>query len=310
MNTLRRSLPLTVVLACFACITVPSAVAQAAGQTTFASSQQALDGFIQAIRDNKPGEVSAILGPDSTDVISSGDAIADENTRQKFLERYDRKHALVSSGPHQLTLNIDTDDWPVPIPLVEKDGKWYWDGAAGKEEIVYRRIGHNELSAIQVCKGVVSAQKDYAAASHDGVPAGAYAQRIMSEAAKQNGLFWEAKEGENPSPAGPMLADASQEGYELTGGETRAPYHGYYYRMLKAQGKSAKGGAKSYIVDGKMSGGFAFLAYPAQYRVSGVMSFVVNQNGVIYQKDLGEKTDDIAQQMTEYNPDASWKIVK
>ncbi|HXY48688.1 MAG TPA: DUF2950 domain-containing protein [Terriglobales bacterium] len=273
-----------------AVLTAQHARAQAQGQKTFASSQEAVDAFINAARDGDSAELQAILGPGSEQMISSGDEVADKNTRDKFVADYQAKHSLVESGPHRLILNVGKQDWPVPIPLIEANGKWYWDGAAGKEEILYRRIGHNELAAIDVCKGVVSAQHEYASSGHDGQPAGAYAPRVASDPDKQNGLYWEVAEGDKPSPAGPLLAQANAEGYDTS--SSRTPYHGYYYRMLKNPG------------------GFGFLAYPADYRSSGVMSFIVNQTGVIFQKDLGDKTAEIGQQMTEYKRDSTWTRVK
>jgi len=278
------------------------------GQKTFPSSKEAVDNLIQAVRADNKSELQAILGPGSEQIVSSGDEVADKAERTRFLAKYDAKHSLSESNPHELTLNVGTDEWPLPIPLVYADGKWYFDGPAGKEEILYRRIGHNELAAIDVCKGVVAAQRDYAATAHDNLPAGTYAQRIVSEPGKQNGLYWEVKQGETPSSAGPLLAAAAEEGYDTSG--RRTPYHGYYYRILTAQGSQAKGSAESYIVDGRMSRGFAFIAYPDQYRASGVMTFIVNQDGVIYQKDLGEQTSETAQKMTDYNPDNSWTRVK
>ena len=285
-----------------------NAGAQADGQKTFSSSKEAVTALIQAVRDGNTSDLRAILGSGSEDIITSSDTVADKTARDHFVARYDLKHSLAESAPGQLTLNIGKDSWPFPIPLIHANDKWYWDGAAGREEILYRRIGANELAAIGVCKGAVAAQRDYAAAGHDGLPAGIYAQRLMSEPGKQNGLYWAVNDGEIPSPAGPLLAQASYEGY---GGSAKgSPYHGYYYRMLNGQGAHAKGGAKNYIADGEMTGGFAFVAYPADYRSSGVMTFLVNENGTIYQKDLGEKTADLAQQMTEYNPDKSWRVVK
>jgi len=282
--------------------------AQADGQKTFSSSREAVASLIQAVREGNASDLRAILGPGSEEIISSSDPVADKIERDHFLAAYDLKHSLAVSAPQQLTLNVGEDGWPFPIPLVHWADKYYWDGTAGKEEILYRRIGNNELAAIDVCKGVVAAQRDYAASGHDGLPAGIYAQRLVSEPGKQNGLYWEVNAEENPSPAGPLLAQASSEGYGGSG--ARSPYHGYYYRLLKAQGNNAKGGTRSYIIDGVMTGGFAVLAYPADYRSSGVMTFLVNENGMIYQKDLGEKTADIAEQMTEYNPDKSWKLLK
>jgi Protein of unknown function (DUF2950) len=302
-----KSVALSALLA-LAALALTQAYAQADGQKTFSSSKEAVNGFIQAVRDGNNSTLLAILGPGAEAIISTSDAVADKSARNHFLADYDVKHSLTESAPNQLSLNIGKDGWPFPIPLVHANDKWYWDGAAGKEEILYRRIGSNELAAIDVCKGVVAAQHDYAANGHDGLPAGIFAQRLVSEPGKQNGLYWQVSEGENPSPAGPLLALASAEGYGGT--QKGSPYHGYYYRILKARGANAKGGAKSYIVDGKMTGGFAFIAYPADYRSSGVMTFLVNENGTIYQKDLGEKTAELAQQMTEYNPDKSWRVVK
>ncbi len=264
--------------------------AQAVGQKTFSSPKEAVNAFVQASRDHNTSELLAILGPGSEEIITSSDSVADEKARTVFLGWYDERHALVSSGTGKLTLEVGKNDWPLPIPLVKSSSGWYWDGAAGKQEILYRRIGHNELDAINVCHGIVAAQRDYAASSHDGRPAGSYATRLVSEPGKENGLYWEAQQGEAQSPAGPMLASASSEGYDVSG--RRTPYHGYYYHMLPN------------------AGGFGFVAYPADYRSSGVMTFLVNQKGVIYQKDLGEKTSEIAQQMKTFAIDASWTPVK
>lgn len=302
-----KSVVLSALLA-VAVLALPLARAQADGQKTFSSSKNAVDVFIQAVRDGNNSTLLTILGPGTEAIISTSDAVADKTARDHFLAEYDFKHSLTESAPNQLALNVGKDGWPFPIPLVHANDRWYWDGAAGREEILYRRIGSNELAAIEVCKGVVAAQLDYASNGHDGLPARIFAQRVVSEPGTQNGLYWQVSEGENPSPAGPLLAQASAEGY--SGTQKGSPYHGYYYRILKAQGANAKGGVKSYIVDGNMTGGFAVIAYPADYRSSGVMTFLVNENGTIYQRDLGEKTADLAQQMTEYNPDKSWKVVK
>ncbi len=264
--------------------------AQGAGQKTFSSSKEALTAFIQAVRDGDPSELGAILGPGSEQVVASSDSVADKAARETFLQWYDEGHSLAPSHNGELTLQVGKDNWPLPIPLAQKGGQWYWDGQAGKDEILYRRIGHNELAAINVCKGIVAAQHDYAASAHDGKPLGSYAARIVSEPGKQNGLYWEVKEGEPESPAGPMLAQAANEGYDTSG--NRTPYHGYYYRMLPS------------------ANGFGFVAYPADYRSSGVMTFLVSQKGVIYQKDLGDKTADIAQQMSSYAPDKTWTVVR
>ena len=264
--------------------------AQGTGQKTYSSSEDALTAFVQAVRDGDPSQLGAILGPGTEQIVSSGDSVADKNARDSFLKRYDVRHSLVPSGQGEFTLQVGKDSWPLPIPLAHSNGKWYWDGEAGKNEILYRRIGHNELAAINVCKGIVAAQHDYAASAHDGQPAGSYAARILSEPGKHNGLYWEVKEGQPESPAGPMIAQAAEEGYDTSG--PRTPYHGYYYRVLPA------------------AGGFGFVAFPADYRSTGVMTFLVNQKGVIYQKDLGENTATIAKQMASYDPDKTWRVVK
>jgi Protein of unknown function (DUF2950) len=264
--------------------------AQGDGQKTFSSSKEALTAFIAAVRAGDAAGLGAILGPGTEQVVSSSDSVADKAARDSFLKWYDEGHSFAPGHNGELILQVGKDNWPLPIPLAHKGYQWYWDGQAGKEEILYRRIGHNELAAINVCKGIVSAQRDYAASAHDGKPTGSYAARLVSEPGKQNGLYWEAKEGEPESPAGPMLAQAASEGYDTSG--NRTPYHGYYYRMLPA------------------ATGFGFVAYPADYRSSGVMTFLVSQKGVIYQKDLGDKTADIAQQMSSYAPDKTWSVVK
>jgi hypothetical protein len=268
----------------------PLGNAQAQGQKSFPTSKDAVAALIQAAKGGDVAELQALFGPDSQEIISSGDVVADSRVRERFVSEYEAKHSLVKSGPHQLTLNIGKSDWPLPIPLVHINNRWFWKGAAGREEILYRRIGRNELSAIDVCKGVVDAQREYATGAHDGGPPGAYASRVVSEAGKHNGLFWDVTVGEAPSPAGPLLAQANAEGYDTP--SKRTPYHGYYYRMLKNPD------------------GFGFLAYPAEYRSSGVMTFIVDQTGMIYQKDLGEKTTETAQQITNYKRDKTWTRVK
>ena len=263
--------------------------AQGADQKTFSSSEDALTAFVQAVRDGNPSELGAILGPGTEQIVSSSDSVADKAARESFLKRYDERHSLVPAPQGEFTLEVGKDAWPLPIPLAHSSGKWYWDGQTGKDEILYRRIGHNELAAINVCKGIVAAQQDYVASAHDGRPAGAYAARIVSEPGQENGLYWEVKEGQPESPAGPLIAQAAQEGYDTS---KRTPYHGYYYRMLPA------------------AGGFGFVAFPADYRSSGVMTFLVNQDGVIYQKDLGDNTATIAEQMASDDPDKTWRVVK
>ncbi len=269
---------------------VAASYAQATGQKTFSSSEAALTAFVQAVRDGDASELGAILGPGTEQIVSSSDSVADKTARESFLKWYEERHSLVSSRQGEFTLEVGKNSWSLPIPLAHTGDKWYWDGKAGKDEILYRRIGHNELAAIDVCRGIVAAQRDYAGSAHDGQPAGAYAARIVSEPGKQNGLYWEVKEGDPESPAGPMIAEAAQEGYDTSG--KRVPYHGYYYRMLPSPR------------------GFGLVAYPADYRSSGVMTFLVSQKGVIYQKDLGDNTASIAEKMTSYQTDKTWRVVK
>jgi hypothetical protein len=276
-------------------------------QESFTTPGSAVKALVKALETDDKTALLAVLGPDGKEVISSGDEVSDRKGEAWFVDSYKAQHALVASGPSREILTIGANAWPMPIPLVKSAGKWHFDSAAGKEEILYRRIGANELGAIAVSRGYVEAQKLYAAEGHDSQPAGIYASRLLSEPGKQNGLYWETKEGESTSPAGPFLAKASAGGYNLQ--SAQQPYHGYLYRILKAQGPAAPGGAKSYEVDGKLTGGFALVAFPAEYRNSGVMTFIVNQQGRVYQKDLGEQTAELANAMTEFNPDKSWTLV-
>ena len=281
---------------------------KAAEQKTFATPAEAVQALMKASEDGNQEEMLAVFGDAGKDLVYSGDAVQDKMGMQGFVKAYKTKHAIVKQDEKTRILQVGASDWPMPIPIVNDGGKWRFDTAAGKEELVYRRIGHNELGAIAACRGYMDAQNDYAAVGHDGLPAGIYARRLRSEPGKQNGLYWETNEGEPASPLGPFMAQADDEGYAIgTPAGRGAPYHGYLYRVLKAQGAAAKGGAKSYLSDdGKLTGGVAMVAYPAQYKVSGVMTFIINQNGVVYQKDLGEKTVELAKAMTEYDPDKSW----
>lgn len=282
-------------------------LAKATDQKTFATPAEAVQALVKAAEDGNQDEMLAVFGDDGKELVYSGDAVQDKANMQSFVKAYKTKHALVTRDKDARILQVGANDWPMPIPLVNDGGHWRFDTATGKEELLYRRIGHNELGAIAACRGFIDAQRDYSAVGHDGLPAGIYAQKLMSNPGKQNGLYWETKEGEPASPAGPFLAQAGGEGYESPG--TDVPYHGYLYRILQAQGTAARGGAKSYLVGGQLTEGVGLVAYPAQYKVSGVMTFVINQRGVVYQKDLGEKTLELAGAMTEYDPDSTWKKV-
>lgn len=298
-----RTGKITLTFAMFASIF--AMVCLAAEQKTFATPGEAVKALMAAVESNNQDELIAIFGEDGKDLVSSGDDVQDKNGRASFVKSYRIKHAIVAQDANTRVLQVGTKNWELPIPIVLVDGKWHFDTAAGKQELIYRRIGDNELGAIAVCRGFIASQIDYAAVGHDGLPTGIYAERLRSDPGKHNGLYWEVAEGEDPSPAGPFLAKAAEEGYEK--GD---PYHGYFYHGLKAQGPAAKGGARSYVVDGVLKGGVGLVAYPAQYKSSGVMSFIINQDGVIYQKDLGENTAELAKAITEYNPDSTWTKVK
>lgn len=283
-------------------------LAQAAsGQKTFSKSSEAVQALIAAARAGDQAQLLAVLGPDAKDLIDSGDPVADKKGTQGFLKMYDAKHSLPVTAPGYRTLVVGVNDWPMPIPLVRDGTSWYFDSAQGREEILNRRIGENELGAIAVCEGYYRAQKEYAAKGHDGLPAKLYAQKFASDPGKQNGLYWPVAAGKPQSPMGPAVAEAAAEGYSGGGPE---PYHGYIYKRLQSQGPDAFGGAKDYVVNGKQSGGFALLAYPAKYGASGIMTFVVNQDGVIYQKDLGDDTETAVAGIVSFNPDQSWSQIE
>jgi hypothetical protein len=278
---------------------------------TFPTYRAAAAAFMTAVRANDEDALKQILGAREHELLSSGDATQDENARLKFLERYDQAHALVRKTPDKVILTVGPSAWPVPFPIVRADGAWHFDASEGAQEMAYRRIGHNELDAIRVCRALYTAQKQYATNSHDGIPAGTYAQRFHSEPGAQNGLYWEVKEGESQSPTGSLVAEATSEGYDSAKKSGKpTPFHGYLYRILKAQGPHAGGGAKDYVLDGRMTGGFAFVAYPAEYRSSGVMTFLVGPRGVVYQDDLGETTEEVAKGIAAFDPDSTWKVAR
>ncbi len=275
--------------------------------SSFATPDAAVDAFVAALQKDDVTALQKLLGPGAEDLLSSGDPVADNAAREKFLAAYAERHALTDDGTDSKTLVIGQDDWPFPIPVVKQDGKWRLDGEAGADELIYRRVGANELGAIGVCEGFVDAQVDYASEGRDGDPAGVYALKLISDEGMHNGLYWPTAEGESPSPAGPFVASAAEEGYRR--GAVRTPYHGYYYRMLYAQGPNANGGAKDYFVDGVLTGGFALVAWPADYGSSGVQTFIVNQDGVVFQKDLGEETATAVETIQSFDPDNSWTAV-
>ena len=277
-------------------------------QLSFATPDEATAALVAALEKHDVVAMRRMLGLESDVLLSSGDTAKDRSDRASFLARYRTRHQLVAGGPDDLILQVGEDDWPLPVPLLRRDGRWHFDGDAAVQELTARRIGANELRTIDVMRGFVGAQQEYAAVGHDGAAPGIYARALRSDPGKQNGLYWEVSAGEAPSPAGPFLAAAAGEGYRATPGATpaAAPYHGYVYRMLFSQGAAADGGARDYTVDGKLTGGFALLARPAEYGTTGIVTFLVNEDGVVWQRDLGEKTAELAAAITQFNPDSTW----
>jgi hypothetical protein len=278
------------------------ALAQQSGQKTFSSAQEASAALFSAAQSNDEKAMLEILGPEGKQVVSSGDDTEDAADRANFVQRYQEMHRLAAEPDGSTTLYIGAENWPTPIPLANKAKVWFFDTDAGKREILFRRIGRNETSAIGVSLELVAAQKEFWG-SHDNQ----YAQQLFSDDGRHNGLYWKADAGEPQSPIGPLVASAVADGYPKAQDGVSRPYRGYYFRILTQQKKTESTSAKKYVVQGKMTGGFAFVAYPAEYRSSGVMTFIVNQDGVVYEKDLGTKTAALAKAMKEYNPNSSWQ---
>ncbi len=276
------------------------------GASTFASPEEAVEALIEAGESDDEEALRALFGRGAEDLLASGDSVSDRRQREVVTLALQQGWTLEETQAEARVLVIGREAWPFPVPLVQGREGWRFDLAAGKEEVLARRIGRNELRAIETCLTYVRAQEVYASRPHDGRPAGLYAQRITSREGKQDGLYWPSAPGVRPSPLGDLAAEAAAEGYAEGEGKPR-PFHGYYFRILTAQGEVAPGGAKSYLRNGDMVGGFALVAYPAEYGDSGIMTFVVNQDGVVYEKDLGERTEELARAMTEYNSDASWE---
>ena len=304
-HSLRISLAVLGLVVAAGCAKQP----ESAAATGFGTPEQAVQAFVAALEKGDTGQLKALLGPGSEQLLDSGDAVQDSGDRAEFLAAYAAKNALVDDGDGRKTLVIGEQDWPMPIPLVQRDGKWAFDGEAGIDELIYRRVGANELGAIGVCRGFVAAQLEYASEGRDSDPAGIYALKLVSDAGLHNGLYWPVEEDETPSPAGPFVAAAAEEGYRRSEDGERRPYHGYYYRMLYAQGTNANGGARDYFKDGLLTEGFALLAWPADYGSSGVMTFIVNQDGVVFQKDLGDDTATAVESIQAFDPDSSWTAI-
>ena len=280
-------------------------------QETFASPDEAAKALAAAAAANDVSRMLAIFGPEGAPLISSGDDVVDREGREKFVRMYEEKNAVVRESEAKAVLEVGNDAWPLPIPMVKEGESWRFDTKQGAEEIIDRRIGKNELSAIQVCLAYVDAQRDYAARDRDSDGLLEYAQKFVSEPGKKDGLYWESKEGEESSPMGPFAAQARKEGYTRKKADNQpSPYHGYFYKILTAQGKNAPGGAYSYVVKGKMIGGFALAAYPASYGTSGIMTFLVNHDGVVFEKDLGKATEAVVKAMTSFDPDETWRKIE
>ena len=294
---------LTATLACSG----RAAAAQHPGQKTYPSAQEASQALVEALKANDEVALLRILGPDAKEIVSSGDAVEDKANRADFVQKYQQMHRLVVEPDGTTTLYIGAENWPTPIPLIHKGGSWYFDTAAGKEEILYRRVGRNELAVIQVCHELVDAEKEYYAEPHDGDHGKEYARRLFSDPNKHDGLYWQADSGDPESPIGPLLASAGAEGYAHEPDQGPQPFQGYFFRILTRQDGKAPGGARNYIVDGKMIQGFAILAYPAVYGSTGVMTFMVNQDGVVYEKDLGRNTARTAKAIAAYDCDSTWR---
>ena len=281
-------------------------MAEPSGHKTFSSAAEASRALFLAAQAGDETALLEIFGADGKEIVSSGDPVEDKNSRDQFVRKYQEMNRLVEEPDGTVRLYIGAENWPMPIPLVNKSGAWYFDTEAGREEILFRRIGRNEIAAIRVLQELVDAEKEYYSEPRDNAVK-QYAQKFVSDQDKHNGLYWKTSNGETESPIGPLVAYASSEGYPKDPNFGSGPFRGYYYRVLTRQGKHASGGAKSYVVNGRMTRGFAFLAYPAEYGVSGVMTFIVNQDGIVYQKDLGPNVAELAKNLTAYDPDNTWE---
>ena len=274
------------------------------GPKAFATPQQAAEELINAAAAYNVPELMAIFGPDGEDFVSSADPVRDKNNAAAFAQEARASHSVTMdpSHPNLATIVVGQEEWPLPVPLVKRNGKWYFDAKSGRQEILFRRIGANELDAIQVCRGFVEAQYEYASQIHDHSGINQYAQKILSSPGKQDGLYWQNKDGSSAGPIGETVAKALAEGYSLgTPG-----YHGYYFKILKGEGPAARMGRLDYVIEGVMIGGFALVAVPTEYRVTGVKTFIVSYDGIVYQKDLGPDSLNIVKNMELYNPDPSW----
>ena len=280
-------------------------------QRTFATPEEAARALVDVVKAGDMPELLRIFGRDGEELAASSDSATARQNREVFSVAAAEGWALTNEAPERRTLIIGNEQWPFPIPIVKEAAVWRFDTAAGKEEVLARRIGRNELSVIEICRTFVFAQKVYARRSHDGRPAGLYARSFRSDPGKHNGLYWPADGVEKHSPLGDLVAQAEKEGRTTQAGNAQtSPFHGYYFRILTAQGSHADGGEKNFVVNGEMSAGFGLVAWPAQYNATGVMTFIVNQAGIVHESDLGPETDAIAKAITRYDPDPSWRPVQ
>jgi hypothetical protein len=279
------------------------------GQKEFDTPKQAADALIQVATDLDVAAAKEILGPDGEDIVSSEDPVLDKKRASEFANKAKDKSSIeiAKKNPNEAILLVGNDNFPLPIPIVKQKGKWFFDTKVGREEILNRRIGANELNAIEICRGFVEAQHEYAMDKHDDSKVNQYAQRILSTSGKHDGLAWQNPDGTWGGPVGEEVAKALEEGYKA---ERGTPYHGYYFKVLKGQGPDAPMGEMDFMVGGAMIGGFALAAAPAEYRVTGVMTFIVGPDGVVYEKDLGPDTLKTFQSMDKYNPDKTWKVTE
>jgi hypothetical protein len=282
----------------------PTTVSAQPQQKTFDTAQQAADAMILAVKNDDVAALLAIFGPAGKDFVATGDDVQDKNSRAAFAALAQEKMGVQTDShhPNRAILSVGNEDWPVPVPIVKQSGKWHFDSQAGRTEILDRRIGGNELDAINICRGYAEAQKEYASEIHDDSGVNQYAQRLISTAGKHDGLAWKNADGSDGGPVGEAIAKAIEEGYTGSSG----PYHGYFFKTLTGQGPAAPLGQLDYVVEGVMIGGFALVAWPAEYQVTGVQTFIVSYDGIVYQKDLGPDTAKIAAAMTLYNPDKTW----
>jgi len=287
------------------------AAAQSVQQRTFSSPEEAVKTLVATVKKGDVDALLAIFGPDGKELLASSDPATARMNRQVFAVAATEQWHLTDAGANRKALIVGNEEWAFPVPLVKESSGWRFDTAAGKEEVIARRIGSNELAAIDIVRAYVTAQLRYAAQAHDGNQPGVYATRFQSDPGRENGLYWPTAHGQKRSPLGDLVAQAAEERRSVSGDrEQPSPFHGYYFKILTAQGGAAPGGPKRYIVNGQMSGGFALVAWPAQYDVTGIMTFIVSQDGVVNQKDLGPRSDALARQMSAYNPDASWRKVE